>query len=197
MFDRRMAGVAAFLLCLTCGTARPSAADEVTIARNATFNASNLASSLIGATSKLECVVVDGVCNYHVLGTPKSWAGVPRNAIGGILGNGQPVVSVSLQSPGNGRGHVFLALLWTKVNGSFRFVGYLPAADGGDISVALGSGDLVVTTSVYGPDDLDCCPKHTRIEIDTLDGITLHKISEATVPATTYPGSEFSVPEKL
>jgi hypothetical protein len=187
MLGRRIVGVVIVVSCVTCGSARPSSGDEVAIARSATFSASNLASDLISATPQLECVVANGVCNYHVLGTPKSWAGVPRDAIGGVLENGQPVVAVALQSPGNGRGHVFLALLWTKVDGHLRFVGY----------IAFGSGDLVVTTSVYGPNDEDCCPKHTRIDIETLDGITLRKISEVIVPATTFPGSQFSVPEKL
>ena len=182
------------------GSATPAVADDVSVARIATFGASFTASDLLSATPQLECVILataPGVCQYHLLGTPKAWAGRPANPIGGTLSNGQQVFAVPLQSAGNGRGHVFLALLWTRINARLRFVGYVPALNGGDLSVGIGNGALVVATSVYGPSDADCCPRHFRIERDTLDGIHLRKISATTVPATVWPGRQFDVPAKL
>jgi hypothetical protein len=200
MLNRGLTAFAALGLVFVCGTAGSRAADDVSTARVATFGISSMASDLITATPQLECLFVDsapGVCSYHVIGTPKSWAGRPRDPIGGILANGQPAYLTTLQSAGNGRGHVFMALVWTRVDGHVRFVGYIPALDGGDISIGIGDGVLVVTTSVYGPDDMDCCPKHVRIERDTLDGVVLKKISTSTVPLTEWPGDQWAVPTKI
>lgn len=95
----------------------------------------------------------------------------------GYLASGQEVLIVPLSSGGSGG--VFSTLMWTKIGGVWKFVGYIPSGNG-RLGIYIESGRLSVETPVYGPGEPNCCPsKHHHI-LYTLDGVRLRKIDEYT-----------------
>lgn len=99
---------------------------------------------------------------------------VANVSIDGYLNNGQEVMVVPLGSGGSGG--IFDSLLFIRLNGKVRFIGYVPSANG-HLDIALADGALRVRTPIYRIGDPQCCPLKPHYEIDTLRGIRLVKLN--------------------
>ena len=111
----------------------------------------------------------------------RGWV-VPSLALDGALVNGQEVMVLPLVSGGSGG--VFTALLFTKLGGKARFVGYVPSPNG-HLDIALDDGMLLIRTPIYGPGSGgNCCPSDFHFERATLRGIRLVTLAAWTVPAS-------------
>ena len=90
----------------------------------------------------------------------------------GFLKTDQELVIVPLASGGSA-GNVD-ALLFTRVNGARRFIGYLPGPDG-QLEAFIKRGELNVVMPIYTSSDPNCCPSQHRYQTYALSGITLRK----------------------
>lgn len=88
----------------------------------------------------------------------------------GFLANGQEVMVIPLGSGGSGG--VFYSLLFTRINGAIRFVGYVPSPQG-HLDISIAEGNLRIRTPVYSVGDPNCCPSHHHMQLATLSGISL------------------------
>lgn len=114
----------------------------------------------------------------RVRGTKQEGYLLTESATHGFLENGQEVVAVPIGS--GGTMGVNAALVFTRVNGARRFVGYLPGPSG-HLEVAIREGRLEQSTPLYEEGDPNCCASQHRIETFTLRGIRLIKLSERVV----------------
>jgi hypothetical protein len=93
----------------------------------------------------------------------------PDDVTDGFLADGQRVMAVPINSGGSGG--VFMALLFTQIGGTTRFVGTIPSPDG-HLSVSVNGGHLVIQTPIPGG-GANCCPWALHFERATLHGIRL------------------------
>lgn len=103
-----------------------------------------------------------------------------ESAFDGTLTDGQHVMVVPLVS--GGTGGIFYALLFTRLGGRVRFVGYIPS-ENGHLRVTLDHGTLLSRIPVYGPGSGgNCCPSDFRYERATLHGVRLVSLKIWTSP---------------
>lgn len=103
----------------------------------------------------------------------------PELASNERLANGQRVMILPLVSGGSGG--VFYTLLFTKISGKTRFVGYVPSQNG-HLDVTVDRGTLLIRTPVYGTGNGgNCCPSDFDFERATLHGIRLIVLKRWTV----------------
>jgi hypothetical protein len=95
----------------------------------------------------------------------------------GFMRNGQETVLVPLASGGSGG--VFATLVFTRVNGVRRYVGYIPSRSG-HLAIRVQDGVLEARAPIYASSDPQCCPSRERYTTYTLDGIQLVTLSERT-----------------
>lgn len=127
---------------------------------------------LLASVPAISSELVQGRRVYTVKGASSGGFVWPDTIDDGYLANGQEVLIVPLLS--GGTGGVYTTLLWTRLDGAWKFVGYIPSD--GHLLVTLQGGKINVVRPIYKASDARCCPSKRSVEVDTLDGIVLRLI---------------------
>ncbi len=97
----------------------------------------------------------------------------------GFLRTDQELVIVPLDSGGSAG--IAWALLFTRLNGQRRFIGYIPGT-GGQLRTFIEAGVLHTVMPVYRDTDPNCCPSRHRYQTYALHGITLTTVDDYVAP---------------
>jgi hypothetical protein len=97
----------------------------------------------------------------------------------GTLGNGYNVLAVPLESGGSGG--VFTQIVFARHgNATYVYAGYISSA--GHLSVQIKNGTILATLPYYAERDPNCCPSRMIVQTYTIQGATLHKLTDKTIP---------------
>jgi hypothetical protein len=161
----------------------PSFADEITWVRSTSLL------RLVPAPKPPAPLDAYGTPPYEVLilGTQNlsSNNGYLESGFTGRLSSGQDVMVVPLTGGGATGGSNVYALVFTRVNGSVRYAGYLQSPTG-HLEISLAHGQLLVSYPIFGPQGDNCCPPKTHYATYMLHGTHLQR-NNAWIKENVYP----------